>query len=389
MVLADRDAVDAASLALELRAAKNAAAPVRAAAAALTAALLIEAAKASAKTQDGQISAADQARIRELLAARLTLLAIDVSAHATAAVSAAVRLALRQEKPTLAALGMAVPNTAAVTAAVMADPTLAAAGDTATASLVAQIQRISTFAAAAPMATEAQIRDVAARASSAVSTVEAEVRTTTNRALNETTRQIVLLAEPLPEPTVTEPPARTQAPATDSTPPVADRSAATTPPERTPLQRAAQTPGLRVVWQAERDACIVCGALSGKVADPRNGVGFDEDATFGKPGSAMPVWPPGMPLMTPPRHRYCRCRLRIISADNTLVPAALAREARRSVARGFSAHNSRPARLTAADRLLARGANLPKTVKARSARDVERGTFSTRHRPRVPELRAD
>src|SRR5581483_2874939 len=116
----------------------------------------------------------------------------------------------------------------------------------------------------------------------------------------------------------------------------------------------------------------------------------DEDATFGRPGSAPSVWPPGMPLMGPPRHPNCRCRLRIIAADNTLVPEALRREAERSVARGWSDYDSRRSRLNAAERLLSRGASrLRRTVQERGRRDVARGSFSTRHRPRAPHLRAD
>jgi hypothetical protein len=125
------------------------------------------------------------------------------------------------------------------------------------------------------------------------------------------------------------------------------------------------------------------------VADPNVGEGFDEFATFGQPGSAPTVWPPGMPLMGPPRHPNCRCRLRIIAADNTMVPEALRREAERSVARGWSGHDSRRSRLAAADRLVRHANRLPRTVNERAAKNVAAGSFSTRHRPIAAHLRDD
>lgn len=362
---------DAAALALELRLAARASAPIRAALAVLTAALLVEAAKATAASPDGRIPPATQTLIRALLAAELAKLTVDINAAVFGAVTAGIRLAMRQERAVLRDLDVAPPAIDAVTANVLADPVLADAGHDAREAFAAELHRIREFAKAAPLRTEKQVADLAARAGGAARVIERDVRTATNRALNTTTWQLARAAEPsVFAPVVGEP-----------RPPLETRILRT-PSGRTPLG-----PQLRVVWIAERGACLTCLALSGQTADPSSGTWFDEFATFDK--RPMPVWPPDQPLMGPPRHPHCRCRLRIIAAANTMLPEALAREARRSVARGFSDHASRPARLGAADRLLAAGMRLPATVQSRAARDVARGAFSTRHRPRVPELRAD
>lgn len=365
------DADDAAALALELRLAARASAPIRRAVAALTAVMILEAAKAAATSPDGKIPAATQATIRALFVAQVAQLSVDTAAAVANAATAGIRLAMRQERAVLRDLDMTLPAIETVTADVMADPILADAPAAARIAFDAELGRIRAWAHTAPLRTEQQVADLAARAGGAARVVERDVRTAANRALNTTTVELAKAAEPpVFAPIVGEP-----------RPPLETRILRT-PSERTPLG-----PQLRVVWLAERGACLTCQALSGQVADPSSGTWFDEFATFDR--RPMPVWPPDQPLMGPPRHPHCRCRLRIISASNTMLPDALAREARRSVARGFSDHASRPARLGAADRLLAAGMRLPVTVEHRAARDVARGTFSTRHRPRVPELRAD
>lgn len=365
------DAEDAVALALELRLASRASRPLRATLAALTAALIVEAAKAKAASPDGQIPPAQQTAIRALFAAQVAGLTLDVAAAVTGAIRAGMGLALRQEQPVLQQLGIGLPDISDVAADVLADPVLAGAGPAAEHAFTDEIDSILRFADAAPLRTEAQVRNLAARAGGAARVVERDVRTAANRALNTATVELAKAAEPsVFAPVIGEP-----------------RQPLQTRIVRTPSGRTSLGPQLRVVWVAERGACLTCLALSGQVADPGTGMWFDEFATFDK--RPMPVWPPGMPLMGPPRHPHCRCRLRIIAASNTMLPAALAREARRSVARGFSDHASRPARLSAADRLLAVGARLPVSVQGRAAQDVARGAFSTRHRPRVPELRAD
>lgn len=146
--------------------------------------------------------------------------------------------------------------------------------------------------------------------------------------------------------------------------------------------------GQQLVWVAERDACVVCLALSGDVVDPFEGESFDEFATF---GTTMPpsVWPPGMPLASPPRHPHCRCIVQVW--DGSVVPGFLSwperlkHEALRSVARGWSLPSeSNAARLRAAEQILrdGRASQLPKSVQAYAERAVGRGKFDEgRHVP--------
>jgi hypothetical protein len=147
--------------------------------------------------------------------------------------------------------------------------------------------------------------------------------------------------------------------------------------------------GAKTMWVAERDACVVCLALSGHLADPNQGEGFDEEATFGKPGSAPPVWPPGHPLTAPPRHPRCRCHLVVwlgSAPGQPNLPSTLRHEARRSILRGFS-RPSEPHRIrvAAAGRLLDTGAaDMPKSVRAYAATAVAVGRFPTRDVPHWP-----
>jgi hypothetical protein len=251
--------------------------------------------------------------------------------------------------------------------------------------LQAAIGDAQRFAADDPFATVKDLEAAAAKAGSIAPRVEANVRFLTNRAINETTRQLAAEATAL-RPPPTMPTERVTIGEKTIAPPSEGGNRTGEPPLSSNGRAPLVDRGLRVVWVAERDACLVCLALSGHVSDPNQGVGFDEDATFG-PHRPTPVWPPGMPLMAPPRHPNCRCRLRIISADNVLVPEALRREAERSVARGFSGYDSKRARLHAADRLISRANRLPRSVNERAAKDVARGRFSDRHKPRSP-LRA-
>lgn len=370
-VLDDRDQVDAEALALELRSARTVTRPLRKAVARLVALALAEAAKAKLAT-DGQLTPAQQQAARATLNGAIAALSVDVAAQTTAAVTAAIGLALRQEKALLPQLGVTVGD---VRAALAADPVLGDAG-AATEQLLGDAIAAVEQAAAGPLATAADLEAVAGRGAGVTSRVERQVRGLTNRAINQTTVQIVALAEP-PELMPAMPLERT--PLTDERP-LTRRQFGT---EEPPISVNGRTPlvdnGLRVVWQAERDACLRCLALSGDVVDPNVGEGFDEYKTFGKPGSAPLPWPPGMPFMGPPAHPNCRCRLRIIAADNTQVPEALKREAERTVARGWSNHASRVSRLDAANRLVHHANRLPRTVNERAARDVGRGSFSTRH----------
>lgn len=168
------------------------------------------------------------------------------------------------------------------------------------------------------------------------------------------------------------------------------------------IQQVAADRGARLLWVAEPDACVVCLALSGHLADPSTGEWFDEEATFGKPGSAMRVWPFDMPLKGPPRHPHCRCVPELWfgpallpggPADTSLynapalsatvdLPAALRREAKRSVLYGWSLPSeSGTVRLKAAELLLAKGAGLPKSVEDRARKAVKAGKFDNRIHP--------
>ncbi len=139
------------------------------------------------------------------------------------------------------------------------------------------------------------------------------------------------------------------------------------------------------VWDAERDACLHCLAYSGQIATASGrfpaGLTYDD-----KPLRYIAKTGPKMP----PLHPNCRCRtwpydgpgpVRAANVPGGDEATALAREARRSVARGWSAFASKPARLRAADRLLTAGAALPKTVRRRSYADVLKQAFSQRHKP--------
>lgn len=135
---------------------------------------------------------------------------------------------------------------------------------------------------------------------------------------------------------------------------------------------AARSAGRRLVWRAERTACLACLAYSGAVTEP---------------GDVFRPLIPGMdihlPLVeTPPRHPRCRCTVAPYTGTEASgrstpdVASGLAREARRSIALGRSGYASNPARIRAAERLLRLGADLPASVTARSAAAVRRGTFT-------------
>lgn len=199
------------------------------------------------------------------------------------------------------------------------------------------------------------------------------------------------------------------------------------------LAAAAEHVGGRLVWIAERDACVTCLALSGHVVDA--GDAFNWRLTF-----EAKAYPPmgfdangqlvQIELERPPRHPYCRCRVSpwlghdeaaaravthdwadaikdaqargdqvavdaarkaaAAAADSAAfdLPSALRREAERSVLRGDALPSeSENVRLQAADRLLNRigttknsrspsGWPVPASVKKRAERAVKRGAFT-------------
>lgn len=124
-----------------------------------------------------------------------------------------------------------------------------------------------------------------------------------------------------------------------------------------------------IMWIAERDACLTCTALSGHIVKP--GERFPTHRTY---GDKPLIWR-GF-TGRPPRHPHCRCRVRPVWGDAQGAAAALRREARRSVVRGFSLPSeSEAARLRAAARLLRRGAGLPQTVEEYGWEAVRQGRF--------------
>jgi hypothetical protein len=138
----------------------------------------------------------------------------------------------------------------------------------------------------------------------------------------------------------------------------------------------AERRGLELIWISERDACVVCLALNGDVVEP--GDTFDVTATYGDVDKAPVVWPDAETLLHPPRHNRCRCRCEAHDAERDhAFAAALKRESDRAIAYGWRTDSeSGEVRRRAASELLAKGVNLPASVKKRAAKAVkEPNTF--------------
>lgn len=134
----------------------------------------------------------------------------------------------------------------------------------------------------------------------------------------------------------------------------------------------ADAAGLSTVWVAETNACVECLAYSGRVAKP--GKSFPGGLTYGAK-SYNPE-----PVAYPPRHPRCRCTVEPLRSAE--YATALRREADRSVLRGFSLESeSMKTRIDAADRLVEKGVNAPKSVVAFARRSIKAGEFPTRGRP--------
>lgn len=130
--------------------------------------------------------------------------------------------------------------------------------------------------------------------------------------------------------------------------------------------------GVPTVWVAETNACVECLAYSGRIAKP--GKTFPGGLTYGAKSYNT------SPVAAPPRHPRCRCTVEPLQSLE--YAAALRREADRSVLRGFSLESERMSvRVDAANRLLDRGVQAPKSVKAYAARAIKAGEFPTRGRP--------
>jgi hypothetical protein len=148
-------------------------------------------------------------------------------------------------------------------------------------------------------------------------------------------------------------------------------------------QAAIDHTGAKKVWIAERDACTACLAYAGLVVNA--------DADF--PGGLN--WDPNQrgktdPIPGPPRHPNCRCRTvawdEAWAAEGVIsFPDSLRREARRSIARGWSLPTeSGAARIRAARELLRTGAGLPKSVEEFATLAVRAGRFADRTFPTGP-----
>lgn len=130
--------------------------------------------------------------------------------------------------------------------------------------------------------------------------------------------------------------------------------------------------GRPTVWVAETNACVTCLAYSGTVAKP--GKSFPAGRTYGARSTMNEAKP------YPPAHPHCRCTVEPL--NDASYAEALRREADRSVLRGFSlSSESMKVRVDAAERLLARDVDAPKSVIAYAQRAVRAGEFSTRGRP--------
>lgn len=128
---------------------------------------------------------------------------------------------------------------------------------------------------------------------------------------------------------------------------------------------AAKQAKRRMIWRAERDACLICLAYSGLVSD-LNGT-FPAGRTFDKKPRKRT-----RDKVKPPEHPHCRCTATVYNPRNDpggLISSSLQREARRSVVKGWGLPTeSDAARRRAAENLLKLGAELPKTVEAEARR---------------------
>lgn len=141
----------------------------------------------------------------------------------------------------------------------------------------------------------------------------------------------------------------------------------------------ANAAGQDVLWVAERNACLYCLAQSGHLAVDG---AFNAARSFG--AGPLAVWPDGADLDGPPRHVNCRCHLVVYAGHvgpGLSLPDALQREAQRSVVLGLALPSeSQTKRAKAAQKFVDAGKGAPKTVLARTRRELLAGTFTTRSR---------
>jgi hypothetical protein len=142
-----------------------------------------------------------------------------------------------------------------------------------------------------------------------------------------------------------------------------------------------------LMWVPERDACARCQRYAGlTLLDPKDtfpgGLSFDP--------AQQTTDAPAVP--GPPLHPHCRCELQLVPrGDSGPASAALAREAQRSVLKGWSLESEGDAsRRRAAQALLSSGdAIVPKSVKAEARKRLGEDAGFTRGVPTGRETPAE
>jgi hypothetical protein len=131
--------------------------------------------------------------------------------------------------------------------------------------------------------------------------------------------------------------------------------------------------GARVLWVAEPDACVVCSAYAGRLADAegRFAGGLSFDPRLRRPAAAR--------VEGPPKHPECHCRLvpwrDEWAGGQVSLPALLRERALRSAATGTARPTeSRASRLRAA-RTVSHLPDTPPAVRARARTAVAAGHF--------------
>lgn len=134
--------------------------------------------------------------------------------------------------------------------------------------------------------------------------------------------------------------------------------------------------GQRTIWVAERNACLHCLAYAGWSTEPDGE--FPPGLSFDPRGGLRPFGP----LLWPPLHPNCRCRIGLYDGpagppdpDRSKVDEAarLAGEARRSVVYQWSDYASKTAGERAASALLDSGAGLADSVEKRARAALRKG----------------
>lgn len=136
----------------------------------------------------------------------------------------------------------------------------------------------------------------------------------------------------------------------------------------------ARVMNLRLLWMAERNACLHCLGHAGYAVNV--GESFPARLSFDPVGSKFDA------VSYPPLHPNCRCQVQTYEGDagpppgdrSSIDPAArLAAEARRSVVYQWTDHASGPAARRAAEALLSAGAGLPSSVEKRARVMLKKG----------------